>query len=154
MKQYRWAVLFLVAIVGCKARKSQGNAPAGEPTAAAEPGSDDAAAGAAVADGGEIGPMVAALRSPTPIFSRPEIPPREPNRAADEKKEVVRLGSLRKGQRVAATLTGQKGGRCSEGWYKVAAGGWLCGRHVTTDFDSKELKDAPHAPYLDRALPY
>jgi hypothetical protein len=156
MKQYPWVVLVAVAVLGCKARKSQGNAPAGEPTAAvAEPGADDAGLAASPSDGGETaGPMVAALRSPTPIFSRPEIPPREPNRTADEKKEVVQLGSLRKGQRIAATFTGQKGGRCSEGWYQVAGGGWLCARHVTTDFDSKELKDAPHPPYLDRALPY
>src|SRR4051812_5144223 len=122
LKQYSWVVLFFVAALGCKARKSQGNAPAGEPTAASEQGGDDSGV-ASDFDAANVGTsMVAALRSPTPIFSRPEIPPREPNRAADEKKEVVRLGSLRKGQRVAATSTGQKGGRCSEGWYQIAGG--------------------------------
>jgi L,D-transpeptidase catalytic domain len=147
------AVSFVVS-AGCKARTTQDRAPASEPGAATE-GTADAADLFAASDAGAEGTIqVAALRSPTPIFSRPEIPPREPNRAADEKKEVVRLGSLRKGQRVAARSTGQKGGRCSEGWFQIAGGGWLCGRYVTTDFDAKELKDAPHAPFVDRPLPY
>jgi len=153
-KHFGWLIP-LVALAGCKARKAQDRAQAGEPdTPVAEP-SAGAGSGGPVADAGAApNTMVAALRSSTPIFSRPEIPPREPSRAADDKNEVVQLGSLRKGQRVAATATGRKGGHCSEGWFELASGGWVCARHVTMDFDAKELKDAPHAPFVDRPLPY
>ena len=30
----------------------------------------------------------------------------------------------------------------------------MCARHVTTDAESKELKDAPHTPFTDKPLPY
>jgi len=151
---------FVVAVLGfsaCKAHKAAEPGVAGDPSANASP--SVASAAPASSRGPGEGPLngartVAALRSPTPIFSRPEIPPRDPSRSADEKTEVVRLGSLRKGQRVAVTSTGQRGGRCSEGWWQLAEGGYLCSRHVTIDLDAKELKDSPHPPSVDRALPY
>jgi hypothetical protein len=155
-RQYSALSLAVLFVFGCKARHAQDQAPAGEP----KPGPTSAVAPETPAQAPSAdmprapGTIIAALHSPTPIFSRPEIPPRDPSRVADEKDEVVRLGSLRKGQRLPATLTTVKGGRCSEGWYQLAGGGWLCGRWVTTDLDSKELKDAPHAPFTDRPLPY
>jgi hypothetical protein len=146
----------LVAFLGCKGRPPQEGAHDAESSALlAEPRAADASTGAVVGEppvGSTV--VVAAIRSPTPIFSRPEIPARDPERAADEKKEVVRLGSLRKGQRVTARNSGKKGGHCSDGWFELVGGGWLCGRHVTVDFDNKELKDAPHPPFADRPLPY
>jgi hypothetical protein len=149
-------VLLPLFVFGCKARHAQDKAPGGDPTSTAAPlPTGETAREAPPNDApGKPTTMVAALHSPTPIFSRPEIPPRDPSRLADDKREDPRLGSLRKGQRVAATLTAVKGGRCSEGWYQLLGGGWLCGRYVTTDLDSKELKDAPHAPFVDRPLPY
>jgi hypothetical protein len=154
-RQQLGIVLLLLFVVGCKRRNAHDKAPAGEPGgAAAEAGRAEVGEAASPQARLESTTIVAALRSPTPIFSRPEIPRRDPARVADENKEVVRLGSLRKGQRVAATLTTEKGGRCSEGWYQLPGGGWLCARHVTADFDSKELKDAPHPPFVDRPLPY
>jgi hypothetical protein len=141
------------ALLGCKARKTDDKAPTAD--GSAEPTASGASGTVPAPEAPSAWPTtIAALRSPTPIFSRMEIPPRDPSRVADEKKEVVRIGSLRKGQRIGARSTGQKGGRCSEGWYEVAGGGFVCARHVTTDLDSKELKDAPHAPFADRPLPY
>ncbi len=98
--------------------------------------------------------LIAALRYDTPIFNRRAFPPHDPGRAADEKTQVVRLGSLRKGQRVSARSSVVKTGSCPEGWFQLVDGGFVCGRFATTDFESKELKTFPHEPYADRPLPY
>jgi lipoprotein-anchoring transpeptidase ErfK/SrfK len=34
------------------------------------------------------------------------------------------------------------------------SGGFICGKYVTTDEHAKELRFAPHAPFVDRPLPY
>jgi len=98
--------------------------------------------------------LIAALRSPTPIFSRPEFPPRDPTRMADEAAQAIVVGSLRMGARVAVKRTAPKSGGCAEGWFELVEGGWVCGRFATLDLESKELQNAPHPPYDDRPLPY
>lgn len=140
------ALMSWSAVVGCKGRKAMSAVPL------------DAAPSeiaALTVDGGESegGPatsMIAALNSPTPIYIRPELPPRD---AVDERK-AARLGSLRKGQTVAVKPEIIKGGRCKEGWYELVQGGFVCGRYATQDLSQKELQDAPHAPFADRSLPY
>jgi hypothetical protein len=110
-----------------------------------------------VAASADAGPprLVAALLYQTPIFSRREFPPRAlAARAADEQAGVIRLGSIRKGQRVSAKALVVKTASCPEGWFELVDGGYVCGRFVTTDFDDKELKSSPHEPYSDRPLPY
>jgi hypothetical protein len=96
---------------------------------------------------------IAALAFETPIYNRRELPPRNPN-AVDEKSLPVRLGSLRKGQRIAVKPSVVKTGQCPEGWYELFDGGFICGRFATEDLESKELKVFPHTPYDDRPLPY
>ncbi|MBX3190896.1 MAG: L,D-transpeptidase [Labilithrix sp.] len=101
------------------------------------------------------GPFVISFGPQAPIFSAPEWPARDAS-AADkaDKAGVVRLGYLRRGGRAAI-----KGGvvtkaSCAEGWYHLQGGGYVCGKYVTTDPRHKELRFAPHAPYMDRNLPY
>jgi hypothetical protein len=136
----------MLALIGCKARKAT-PAPEGDaaPTEIAAVVAD-----AGAGEGGVAAVMIAALSSPTPIYIRPELPPRD---AIDERKQA-RLGSLRKGQTISAKPDLIKGGRCKEGWFELIQGGFVCGRYATQDLSQKELRDAPHAPYVDRPLPY
>ncbi len=142
----------VLPVAGCRSRAAgHGGEDGAAPAATEEPAS---ASGAEVSDASAYGTTIAALRSPTPIFTRPEIPPRDPTRTADETVQAIVVGSLRKGTRVAARPAGRKGPGCAEGWFELQAGGYVCGRFVTTDLASKELQDAPHVPFADRPLPY
>ncbi len=98
--------------------------------------------------------QIAALTSPTPINSAPEWPPKDPSKAADERVGVIRLGYLRKGQVVEAKASILKKPNCPEGWYELIAGGYVCGKNATMELTSKDLADAPHAPFMDQPLPY
>jgi lipoprotein-anchoring transpeptidase ErfK/SrfK len=91
-----------------------------------------------------------------PIFSASEWPPKDPGKAAEERHGVVRLGYLRKGEHVIAKPGMISKANCAEGWYELAppARGFVCGKFATTDAHHKELKFAPHTPYMDRNLPY
>jgi lipoprotein-anchoring transpeptidase ErfK/SrfK len=91
-----------------------------------------------------------------PIFNASEWPPKDPGKAAEERHGVVRLGYLRKGEHVIAKPGMITKANCAEGWYELAppARGFICGKFATTDAHHKELKWAPHTPYMDRNLPY
>ncbi|HEY8079667.1 MAG TPA: hypothetical protein VIF62_36300, partial [Labilithrix sp.] len=89
-----------------------------------------------------------------PIFSATEWPARDTQIASDDRKGVVRLGYLRHGARAVAKKDPIKKGNCPESWYALVGGGYVCGKYLTTDEHAKELKTAPHAPFLDRPLPY
>jgi lipoprotein-anchoring transpeptidase ErfK/SrfK len=125
--------------------------------AAAAPGTDpktDASA-AEAADAGPAGDPLYAFGVQAPIFSAAEWPPKDPSKAEESRQGVVRLGYIRRGEHVLAkpgVLLSKA--NCSEGWYELVTGGYVCGRYVTLDAGHKELKFAPHAPYLDRNLPY
>jgi hypothetical protein len=149
----RWALALLVLALapGCRSHAA---------AATASEGGDDG--GAAVSEQEtavvvqDAGPprLIAALRYDTPIFNRREFPPRTPPAVFDDLTQPVRIGSLRKGTRVAAkgSIIGTKS--CNEGWYELVQGGFICSKFATTDFDAKELKTVPHEPYPDGPLPY
>lgn len=100
-------------------------------------------------------PKVAALSVPTPILSAPEWPAKDPSKASDERLGVIRLGYLRRGQLVAVkSAEPTKKANCPEGWWELVEGGFVCGKYATADLSHKELAKAPHAPYMDRPLPY
>ncbi len=151
-----WALGMLsMALAGCKHRPSQ---PSGAPSAsvAADGTLTSAEPAPPEADGGPAANVVrvAALVTPTTISSAPEWPPHDPTHAADERMGVIRLGYLREGAVVSAKPGVLKKPNCPEGWYELVDGGYVCGKFVTTDLSSKDLEDAPHAPYTDRPLPY
>jgi hypothetical protein len=145
-------VALALAFVQCRARGARPAVEGGEEAGAAAdlpPEAPSSSSDSATPT------LVAALRYDTPVFSRPEFPPRDPGRAADERTQVIRLGSLRKGQRIPVKgPPAVKSASCAEGWFELAGGGFVCSRFATFDFDNKELRSAPHAPYADRPLPY
>jgi len=154
------ALVASAAVHGCRPHRTVPAQAEGGGDAAVEEVMLPEDAGASV-EGGPPAAGIAALRSPTPIFSRPGFPPRDPSRTADEAKSSVALGSLRKGQHMTVKGSVLKTTSCPEGWFALApeagaalGAGWICGKFATLDLESKELRDAPHPPYTDRPLPY
>ena len=108
-----------------------------------------------VPDAEPAGPRIYALALVTPVLSETEWPARDPDKASDERKTVVRLGYLRKGSSARVkSETPLKKPNCSEGWWELVDGGFVCGKMATPDAKNPGLEDAPRAPYTDRALPY
>ncbi len=99
-------------------------------------------------------PQVYVIHSPSPIFSDTEWPAKDPDRAADERKIVVRLGYLRKGAHIAIKPDPINKPNCHEGWYELLAGGFVCGKFLTKDPVDPELQGAPAPPLTDGPLPY
>jgi hypothetical protein len=153
----RTALAVLLLVAGCKRH------PAAAASDAGDAASVDAAAEVGVVvqlappapDGGAVPTLkVAAVEFLTPISSRPEWPPKDPSKAADERVGVVRLGYLRKGYVVDAKTQVIRKPSCPEGWYELVTGGFVCGKSITRDMSAKELADAPHPPLTDGPLPY
>lgn len=115
------------------------------------------------ADAGAAGLTLHALALVTPVMSLPEWPPRDPSKASDERRSVVRLGYLRKGDTVVVKPELLKKSSCVEGWYELllppgsspdASPGFICGKDATLDGANKELATAPHPPNMEGPLPY
>ncbi len=152
-------VLVLVALsaaAACRHHPSGGTAAdpeAGEVVSIALPdaGAEDAS----------VSPVIYALTFITPIMSEPEWAPHDPTKASDDRKGVIRLGYLRKGDKARVKPQVVKKSNCPEGWYELISsvgaattGGFVCGKYATTDPDDKELASAPHSPNLGGPLPY
>jgi hypothetical protein len=76
------------------------------------------------------------------------------DKKGDREVKVVRLGSLRYGEKVpVVSLDTQKKSNCSEGWYALLAGGYVCGKYVTSDLEHPKVKIA-QPPDLEGPLPY
>jgi len=119
---------------------------------AAASGTGDASASPAPAE--PSGPFIIAHGIQAPIYSASEFPPKDPTKAAEERQGVIRLGYLRRGSRASIKPGVISKSNCAEGWYELTTGGFVCGKYATTDPNHKELRFAPHAPWLDRPLPY
>jgi hypothetical protein len=109
-----------------------------------------------VSDGGTDGarPQVWALDFTTAVYSAMAFPPKDPEKAKDDRQGVVRLGYIRRGRAVDIKSHVVKKANCPEGWFELVAGGYVCGKTVTTDPATKELVTAPHPPFAEGALPY
>ncbi len=110
-------------------------------------------------DAGIDGVEIFAFLQQAPIFNATEWPSKDPSKTAEERVGVVRLGYLRRGEKAYARPGKITKANCAEGWYQLVgreagARGFVCGKFVTTDPKHKELRWAPHAPYMDRNLPY
>ncbi len=105
---------------------------------------------------------IGALFMQTPVMSEMDWPTkadddaqkRKHKKGEDEKRTVKRIGYLRQGGLAAAFPEPHKTKNCEEGWYELVAGGFVCGKYATLDMNHPRIKNAPHAPYTDRALPY
>src|SRR5215471_19673504 len=97
----RRALLLAAALAGCKGGSAQKDTEMAAANADAAGAIDDASAtsepsaDAALADldAGDL-PKAAALESPTPIFIEKAWPARDPTKASDDRKGVIRLGYL------------------------------------------------------------
>ena len=99
-------------------------------------------------------PRMFATEGITPIMSESEWAPHDPTKASDERKGVIRLGYIRKGQSVLVKPQLVKKQSCLEGWYELLSGGFVCGKYGTLDPNDKALANAPHAPLAEGPLPY
>jgi hypothetical protein len=131
-------------------------APAPAPPAAssAEPHAEarDAAA-AEVADAGYQGPRIGAMAMVTLVMSDMEWP-HDDARRSDKSKGSVRVGYLRHGARAPVIPEKHVKANCTEGWYELVAGGFVCGRYATLDLNHPRVRLAPHDPDLEAPLPY
>lgn len=153
---------WLAASAGCK-REAQPT-PAPTPQTTEKTAEIPAEAAVAVvkptiaADSGTPGgPMLAALMVHTPVMSAPEWPlERDPDTRKKMPTGSVQIGYIRQGSQVAikssTPLPGR--GKCSEGWFELVQGGFVCGKYASTDVEHPKVRLAPHAPYLDQPLPY
>jgi hypothetical protein len=158
---YTLLVATVLAGSGCRRPVPQPSADA-EPAlalAAPEPSSTESTAAPPPDGGPYAGPWIEALSVQVQVLSDTEFlmdkkrdRDRERERGRDPK--VVRLGYLRYGEKVPA-LAGdpQKKPNCPEGWYSLLAGGFVCGRFVTSDLQHPKLRTI-HPPDLDGPLPY
>jgi hypothetical protein len=166
-RRFHLVVLLVAGIAACArahADPSVGEvgevgAEAGATANAGDPGSTTVTSAGAGADAGAATPegvKVIAFAVQAPIFSASEYPPKDPTKAAEERVGVIRLGYLRLGEQVLVKPGVITKSNCAEGWYELAppSRGFICGKFVTTDPNHKELKFTPHAPYMDRNLPY
>jgi len=155
-----WVGFACAALVGVACKHPSGSeAPSDAPPASLSDAVSEAGKGVelapSAAEGGTLPVLrIAAIDQTTPICSRPEWPARDPTKATDERIGVIRLGYLRKGDIVDAKPQILQKPSCTEGWYELVTGGFVCGKSVTRDLDSKELAEAPHPPLTDGPLPY
>jgi lipoprotein-anchoring transpeptidase ErfK/SrfK len=140
---------------GCKKKEAPAPQAPADPDAGEIVAIDMPDAGPEAGAGAAL-PTVYALALITPILSAPEWPAHDPSKTTEERKGVIRLGYLRKGEKVLVKPTLVKKQSCLEGWFELAppALGFICGKYATLDAANKELATAPHAPNMDGPLPY
>ncbi len=147
------------ALAGCSKRS------AGTLQAATLNSDAGAAAEMVAPDSGapEAGATLRALGFVTLVMSEPEWAARDPSKASEERKGVIRLGYLREGDSVAAKAQALKRSSCPEGWYELlpppdappgTTGGFVCGKYATLDGADPELASAPRPPNMQGPLPY
>jgi len=121
------------------------SARAASPGASAVASVAPAPSGSAVAatDKPYTGPLLGALMLQTVIFPRPEF----------SKKE---LGYVRLGGKVPveAGIVKDASGKCSQGWYHLVDGGYVCARYATLDLKSPQVRLGITPPNLEDVLPY
>jgi len=149
----------LAALVACSAC-SKGSAPApaeaGAPLVAeiADAGPDTsrdeavAAARAAYDAGRYDGPLIGAMNMVTSVMDVPAWPENDAGIAS------VRLGYLRHGAKVAAIAEPIVNEGCSDGWYELVEGGFVCGKGATLDLKNPRVRLAPKPPDMTSPLPY
>jgi hypothetical protein len=126
--------------------------PPSAPSASAQaqtPAPSASSALASVDAGPYAGPWIGATVSSAGIFSEMEFPSSDKH----SESKSVRLGALRYGEKAPVIPEAHKKANCSEGWYELVAGGFVCGKFATLDLDHPRFKFA-HAPDLDGPLPY
>lgn len=132
-----------------------------EPEAAAELAAEDAAtdAGAAEEDEPDLaaydGPFIGALFGQTPIMSDMAWPKKEGKKAErDTEPTAMRIGYVRQGQKVPVLPQAHVKSNCTDGWYELVQGGFVCARYASLDLNHPKIKSAPRPPDMVGPLPY
>ncbi len=108
--------------------------------AKAAPSSAPSAAPAAEAP--YTGPLLGGLMLQTMIYPTPEY------------SKTKMAGYIRLGGKAPVDPKPIKKENCSAGWYHLVDGGYICGKHATTDMNSAQVKLGIASPNLDDLLPY
>jgi hypothetical protein len=88
------------------------------------------------------GPFLGITRSSTGIYAAPSF--------AREKK----IGYAQEGAKVPILPEKVSTADCSDGWYQLVDGGYVCGNHGTKDLSDPRVKLGPSQPNLAEILPY
>ncbi len=119
--------------------------PSADPgRAAAAPAPSATASGAPSAAEPEkpyTGPLLGATAQATPVYA-----------AMDSSK--ARIGYIRHGGKVPVDPTPIKSSSCSQGWYRLLDGGFVCGKYASLDMKNPQVRLGVTPPNLDEVLPY
>ncbi len=107
------------------------------------------AARASYEAGAYDGPYIGAANMVVSVLSAPVWPESDAGGVATQ-----RLGYLRHGARVPVVEGVVPNEECTDGWYELVQGGYVCGKAATLDLKSPRVKLAPRGPDLDAGLPY
>ena len=87
------------------------------------------------------GPLLGALMPQTLVYAAMDFKSRK-------------LGYLRLGAKVPVEPKPLKDGSCPQGWFHLVDGGYVCGRHATTDMSNPQVKLGITPPLIEDVLPY
>jgi hypothetical protein len=152
----RWCFALCGLALGCTESKGAENAAKTADSSAPSASSDGGLASGST-DAGPNYPLIGAIYMETPIMSDMDVPTREQiegRRHGKQDSGPQRIGYLRRGAKVAVLPEPHPNEKCREGWYELVSGGFVCARYATLDMNHPKLKTAPHAPFMDRPLPY
>jgi hypothetical protein len=88
------------------------------------------------------GPFLGVTRSSAGIYSEPSF--------AKNKK----IGYAQEGAKLPVHPEKIANDSCSEGWFKLVDGGFVCANHGTTKLDDPRIKFGPTQPDIESVLPY
>ncbi len=131
--------------------QSAPSAPSSHPTE--PPPSASSSSSAPLSDAGAppyAGPWIGATVLQAPIMSETEWPN---DKKSERDVKSTRLGYLRYGERAPVIGEPHKKANCTDGWYELYSGGFVCGKYATMDLDHPRFK-LMKPPDLDGPLPY
>ena len=102
-------------------------------------------------DAGYTGPYIGAIVLQAPVMS--DMDWGRHNADHPDQPKVVRIGTLRWGEKAPVLAEPHKKPNCPEGWYELVAGGFVCGKFASLDLDHPKFKEVK-APDLEAILPY
>lgn len=124
--------------------------------AAEAPAAGDASVASNAGDAGPTpyaGPWIGAIVLQAPIMSEMEWPGDKRGEHGDRDVKSTRIGSLRYGEKAPVIAQVHKKANCTDGWYELVAGGFVCAKYATLDMDHPKIKQVS-PPDLDGPLPY
>lgn len=100
------------------------------------------------------GPFLMGTFMQSPIMSDMDWPNKPGGRQDPARAHVMRIGYIRRGGKVPVIATPHPKANCTEGWYELLDGGFVCAKYATLDENHPKVRLAPHAPRMDEPLPY